>query len=213
VAFLESLVQREMGGRPAGTPQTAGLPAPAPASPTAPNPPAVGAGIGGGRPSVGSGPAPFATPASPSPTGFGAGGGGGTSPALPPAPASLPQSPGALPPSPTAAGRGASRPAAATPAAAPYQVQLDRAPSPGDFAEHGGASFQTPYGIASRGPDGKVSYLFSPDGEARYQRDLAAKQQRFGPLPSLLSTLPNLPKPSLTLEGSGYNPFSNQFVR
>jgi hypothetical protein len=209
VAFLESLVQREMGGRPAGTPQTAGLPAPAPASPTAPNPPAVGAGIGGGRPSTGSGPAPFATPASPSPTGFGAGGGGGTSPALPPAPASLPQSPGALPPSP----RPAASPAA--PAAAPlsYHVQLDRAPSPGDFVEHSGASFQTPYGVATRAADGKVSYQFTPDGEARYQRDLASKHQRFGPLPSLLSTLPNLPKPSLTLEGSGYNPFSNQFVR
>jgi hypothetical protein len=95
-----------------------------------------------------------------------------------------------------------------------YSRAIDRAPTAADFVgEVPGVSFQTPYGLATRGEDGKVSYAFTPEGEARYQRDLAAKKARFGPLPQTIAALPNLPQPDMTLEGSGFNPFTNSFVR
>lgn len=93
-----------------------------------------------------------------------------------------------------------------------YYTQLDRAPRPVDFVgQPPGASILTPYGTATRDASGKITYTFNAGGEQKYKEAVAAKRQRFGPLPANLAAIPNLPQPPVTLEGRGYNPFQDSF--
>jgi len=92
-------------------------------------------------------------------------------------------------------------------------TQLDRAPTAADFAAQPvGVQFATPYGSATRGADGKISYQFSPEGEAKYRQAVAAKVQRFGPLPALIQGIPNLPQPPVSLESPSFNPFTGAWI-